>query len=136
MAVFAWVAGDPFTLQSQKDSSGVVESAIVDTAVDLFQSADDALVDVFHFAADARLYAQSRAFDFGYWYMKYILPEAVENVEDEYGEFAGLVVGTIGLFAGWSPLFVVTLMAYTNPWTAMVAAPIDAYNIYQYWESQ
>jgi len=114
----------------------VVESAIVDTAVDLFQSADDALVDVFHFAADARRYAQGKTFDFGYWWMRVILFDAVENVEEEYGHAAGLIVGTIGLAVGWTPLFVVTLMAYTNPWTATVAAPIDAYNIYQYWESQ
>jgi len=136
MAVFSLYSGDPFTLQSQKDSSGVVESLIVDTAVDLFQSAEDALVDVFHYAADARLYAQGRTFDFGYWWMKYVLFDAVENIEEEYGEAAGLIAGTMFLAVGWTPLFVVSLMAYTNPWTAAVAAPIDAYNIHQYWESR
>jgi len=132
MAVFAWVTGDPFTRPAEKESSGEFESLIVDATVDLFQLSADVGVEVFQFVADARLYSQKKTFDFGVWYMRYVLFDAVENIEEQYGEPASLVAGTIGLIAGWSPLFAVTLMAYTNPWTAAVAAPVDAYNIYRY----
>jgi len=132
MAVFAWVTGDPFTRPAEKESSGEFESLIVDATVDLFQLSADVGVEVFQFVADARLYSQKKTFDFGVWWMRVILFDAVKNIEKEWGEPASLVFGTVGLMVGFAPLFVTTMMAYTHPVSAAVAAPVDAYNIYRY----
>jgi len=124
MAVFAWYLGNPF---DQPMDEQPFYDAVFDTAVVVSSG-------VFVTLADSRQYLQRKSFDFGWWYMRYVLPSAVENVEDQYGEAAGLIVGTIGLAAGWSPLFATTLMAYTNPYTAGPAFALDAYNIYRYFD--
>ena len=124
MAVFAWVAGNPF---DQPMDDQVFYDAVYDTVSDVSS-------DVFVALADSRRWTQRKSFDFGYWYMRYVLFDAVENIEDRYGEPAGLITGTIGLIAGWSPLFATTLMAYTNPYTAGPAFVLDAYNVYRYFD--
>jgi len=135
MAVFAWVAGDPFTLQSQKDSSGVVESAIVDTAVDLFQSAYDPLVDLFHFAADTRLAVQTETYSWGPQYFDWF--DAFAQDQTKASENLPIMLLLMaGIPLAYLPSVLVTIIPYTNPYTAVPALILDAYNIHQYWESQ
>ncbi len=124
MAVFLWAAGDPFNYEMDDQ---LFYDAVYDTVSDVSS-------DIFVAVADSRRWTQRKAFDFGWWYMRYVLPSAVENVEEDYGEAAGLIVGTIGIFAGWAPLFATTMMAYTNPFTAGPAFVLDAYNIYRYFD--
>jgi len=126
------VVVNPYIMEWFVDKS---EERHFDTAIDV------AIGTGLHFAADARRYTQSKAFDLGVWYTKNILPEVVERADDYFCPSAawgcwipGMVVGTIGLAAAWSPLFATTLMAYTNPYTVGPAFAIDAYNIYRYFD--
>jgi len=124
MAVFSWYTGSPFDYEMDEQP---FYDAVFDTAVDVSSG-------VFVTLADSRQYLQRKSFDFGWWWMRYVLMDSVENIEDQYGEVAGLIAGTIGVFVGWSPLFATTLMAYTNPLTAGPAFALDAYNIYRYFD--
>jgi hypothetical protein len=124
MAVFWIGSGDPFHYDMD-------EQPFYDAVFDTVSSVSS---DVFVTLADARRYSQGKSFDFGVWWMRYVLFDSVERVEKEYGEAAGLIVGTIGLAAGWSPLFATTMMAYTNPYTVGPAFALDAYNIYRYFD--
>ena len=112
-----------------------------DPSLDPFEPVIELAADVFEMAADTRRYLQGKAFDFGWWYMRYPLMESTERIDDYFCPsdawgcwIPGLIVGTIGMAAGWSPLFVMTLMAYTNPWTIGPALALDAYNIYRYFD--
>jgi len=124
MAVFSWYTGSPFDYEMD-------EQPFYDAT---YTAVADVSSDVFVTLADSRRWSQRKSLDFGYWWMRYILPSAVENIEEDYGEAAGLIAGTIGVFVGWSPLFATTLMAYTNPYTAGPAFALDAYNIYRYFD--
>lgn len=129
MAVFSVYSGDPFNYEMDDQP---FYDAVSTAATDVSTSVLDVSSDVFVGLADVRRYSQQRAFDFGWWYTHYVLFDAIENVEEQYGEPVSIVFGTIGLIAGWSPLFATTMMAYTNPYTVGPAFALDAYNLYRY----
>jgi hypothetical protein len=129
MAVFSWYSGDPFSYEMDEQPFIQASSSV---ASDVSTASVDFSSDVFVGLANLRRVSQRKTFDFGWWYTRYVLPDAIENIEELYGEPVSIAFGTLGLIAGWSPLFATTLLAYTNPYTAGPAFALDAYNIYRY----
>jgi hypothetical protein len=115
MAVFAWVAGNPFD-QPQDDQV-------------FYDAVSDVSSDIFVYAAGRRLWSQRIAYDA----LTYRNREVIRWLKvgdnpmpsaDEWSIFGMAVFVTA----------VSTILPYTNPWTVAPAFVLDAYNIYRYFE--
>lgn len=114
MAVFAWVAGDPFNYEMDE------QPFIEDVA--------SGIEDVWNFLADTRLTSQStmysaltyRTADVRRW----ITHGDVQPSSSQFIE-AAMIAVVVGSYQ---------VIPYTNPYTAPIAFALDAYNIYRYFD--
>jgi len=114
MAVFAWYLGNPFD-QPQDDQV-------------FYDAVSDVSSDVFHYAADRRLWSQTVMYDAltyrTYDVRRWITYGDTDPTYDQWFEF-GIIVSLVAI---------VTIGPYLNPWTVVPVLVLDAFNIYRYFD--
>ena len=120
MAVFAWVAGDPFNYEMD-------ETPFYDAIPD-FPS------NPFDFAADTRLAMQTETFSWGVDYANWLTSTDMwASASKDAPENLPLhLMLSFSMALAFTPFMVVTMGPYFNPWTIGPAIVLDTYNIYRY----
>jgi hypothetical protein len=117
MAVFLVAAGDPFSYEMDEQP--------------FYDAVSDVSSDVFNFAADTRLAMQTETYSWGPRYFQWADSWLKASSDDSENVPLDMFV-MLGIPLAYAPSFLVTVVPYTNPYTAAVAFPLDAYNIYRY----
>ena len=121
MAVFAWVAGDPFSYEMDETP--------------FYDAVSDVPSDVFHAAADLRSSGQTMTFGWGVSYTKWVgqFMQDYDPDQDPRNKPLNALLA-IGIPLSFMPFGLMTVSPYFLPWTAPVAFALDAYNIYRYFD--
>ena len=121
MAVFAWVAGNPFDQPMDEDP--------------FYDAIRDLPSDVFGFASDTRLAMQTTTFGWGVDYASWLTSTDMWAFMDDADENIPMhAMLTFSMALAFMPLMFVSVGPYFSPWTAPVAFALDAYNIYRYFD--
>lgn len=99
---------------------------------DLIAAAPGAVSEGFQTLAGFRLAAQQKTFGWGVSYTKWYGRVTMKYGGEPENEPL-LALLTLGMPVSFLPFGFMTMGAYFSPWSAGVAAPLDAWNLYNYY---
>ncbi len=99
-------------------------------------AAEPYVEDLVETVADIRMSAQKKTLGWAHsyfgWAERVLQNDPMYTRRSDEAEMVAKMLVMMGVPLSYVPFAMVTVGSYLNPWTAAIAAPLDAWNVYRY----